>query len=212
MKMYTQDWFTHNIPYWDVIVEKYVPAKILEIGSFEGRSACYLIEELAIAHPIEIYCVDTWQGGEEHATLDMKMHEMNFNHNIVDSIQLVRNQAKVYKRKGLSIVELSRLIVEGMSESFDVVYVDGSHQASHVFADAALSFNLLRVGGVLIFDDYKYLKGKEQFDKERFSHPRIAIDSFIACHANKLRHIRFETVDNDPKHKPYQMYLEKSAI
>ena len=37
---------------------------------------------------------------------------------------------------------------------FDLIYIDGSHTAADVLTDAVLAFQLLRVGGVMIFDDY----------------------------------------------------------
>lgn len=35
---FSTDWFTHNIPSLSYIFEQFTPQRILEIGSFEGRS------------------------------------------------------------------------------------------------------------------------------------------------------------------------------
>ena len=47
MTTFTQDWFSHNIPGLESIV-KLLPSNkdILEIGSFEGRSTCWLLENV----------------------------------------------------------------------------------------------------------------------------------------------------------------------
>ena len=49
--------------------------------------------------------------------------------------------------------------------AIDFIYVDGSHQAHDVLCDAILSFKLLRVGGIVCFDDY--LWGRSAFPMER---------------------------------------------
>jgi predicted O-methyltransferase YrrM len=40
--------------------------------------------------------------------------------------------------------------------SYDLIYIDGCHLASHVQQDATLSWRLLKAGGLLIFDDYSW--------------------------------------------------------
>jgi hypothetical protein len=41
---FTRDWFSQNVPVWRQIISRDKPTKILEIGSFEGRSTCRIIE------------------------------------------------------------------------------------------------------------------------------------------------------------------------
>jgi predicted O-methyltransferase YrrM len=45
-------------------------------------------------------------------------------------------------------------ILSSNEPPFDLIYVDGSHQASDVLTDSIITFQLLRVGGVMTFDDY----------------------------------------------------------
>ena len=49
---------------------------------------------------------------------------------------------------------LSNLISQGHKESFDFIYIDPSHQAPDILTDAVLAFKLLRLSGVMVFDDY----------------------------------------------------------
>jgi hypothetical protein len=35
------------------------PSRVLKVGSYEGASACFLIDKLADAGTIETHCVDT---------------------------------------------------------------------------------------------------------------------------------------------------------
>ena len=67
---FTNSWFQSAAQKnWDVLIPEFIkPTTILEVGSYEGASACYLIEKLAPQNPIEIHYIDTWEGGVEHQT------------------------------------------------------------------------------------------------------------------------------------------------
>ena len=78
---YTQDWFSPNIPNFDRVRELIGrPERVLEIGCFEGRSTCWMLEFLLPQHG-HIVCVDSFKGGEEHADLDLSDLYWRFKHN-----------------------------------------------------------------------------------------------------------------------------------
>src|SRR5471032_697816 len=85
---FTNRWFeTVAKGLWDQLMPQLAPARILEIGSYEGASACYLIDALAARHPLELHCIDSWEGGVEHqvdgdAPADMSAVERRFHHNV----------------------------------------------------------------------------------------------------------------------------------
>jgi predicted O-methyltransferase YrrM len=54
------------------------------------------------------------------------------------------------KFKGTSYKFFSENTVK---EYFDLIYVDGSHHTDDVIVDAIKSFELLKIGGIIIFDD-----------------------------------------------------------
>ena len=66
---FTTPWFDRHAREWMGIFESEglidKPITILEIGSWEGRSTCFLLQYLKSAH---VTAVDTWQGGDEHAS------------------------------------------------------------------------------------------------------------------------------------------------
>ena len=64
---------------------------------------------------------------------------------------------------------------------FDFIYIDGSHIACDVLADAVLSWNLLKDNGIMILDDYEW-----DYFEEEFNNPRIAIDSFLKCYQSQI--------------------------
>ncbi|HXS16781.1 MAG TPA: hypothetical protein VN764_06315, partial [Polyangiaceae bacterium] len=74
---FSNTWFAQVTENWDQLLAQLKPTKILEIGSWEGASACYLIEKLGPTSNLELHCVDTWAGGIEHDE-DMKLVEQRF--------------------------------------------------------------------------------------------------------------------------------------
>lgn len=60
--------------------------------------------------------------------------------------------------------------------SFDLIYVDGNHEAEYVLEDAILAFRLLKPGGTIVFDDYGWA-GETAKD---------AIDSWARIHGPNL--------------------------
>lgn len=198
--IFSADWFSGHIPKWDVLIAKVTPRRILEIGSYEGRSACYLIESQLPKHDLEIHCVDTWEGGIEHDHDAMGTVEANFDRNVEIARVKAANRLTLHKHKSSSIDALSRLVAQGFTSAFDLIYVDGSHQAPDVLADAVLSFRLLRVGGLLIFDDYHWNPHHVLYT-DIVGLPKIAIDAFMNIYCKKCQVIS--------EYSGYQLYVAK---
>lgn len=182
---YTNDWFDSNRAVWDKLIPMIKPRKILEIGSYEGRSTCWLIDKCTQYHPIEIHCIDSWEGGIEHERSAMNDVESRFDNNISVATKNAKNKVVLHKHKSLSNIALANLITNKMTESFDLIYLDGSHQAPDVLYDAVVSFHLLRVGGVMIFDDYLWHM-EEVGKQDLFNMPKLAIDSFLNIFQRKM--------------------------
>ena len=87
---FTQDWFSHNIPVWEQLKSLLPERKsFLEIGSFEGRSAVWIVENMM--NPGDwIDCVDTWEGSEEHKNGELSGAEDRFDHNIIAALTAIR--------------------------------------------------------------------------------------------------------------------------
>jgi hypothetical protein len=77
---------------------------------------------------------------------------------------------------------------------FDAAYLDGSHIAADVLEDAVLTWRLLKPGGVLIFDDYRW-----DLYRDSVRSPGPGIDAFLAGFAGQY----------DVLHKDYQVILRK---
>jgi predicted O-methyltransferase YrrM len=197
---FTNDWFVGNIPVWDMLIPQFAPTKFLEIGSYEGRSTCHLIEKFGVKTPIEFHCVDTWEGGVEHVRATMSDVERRFDHNIAIARSKATHPVHLVKHKKYSNLALAELIAAGRSGAFDVIYIDGSHQAPDVLSDCVLSFQLLRNGGLMIFDDY--LWSMEAMGKQDgYNMPKPAIDAFLNIYQRKMQVVRGAPV--------YQLYAAK---
>ncbi len=202
---FTNKWFEGAAKgAWDALIPQINPTRILEIGSYEGASTCYLIEKLAATRPIEIHCVDTWEGGIEHqeggnVQTNMSAVEQRFHHNIQTANQRVEGNARVSIHKGYSDAVLTQLLAQGMRDHFDFIYVDGSHQAPDVLCDAVLSFRLLRKGGVIAFDDYLWQETLP-YGTDPIRCPKPAIDAFTNIYCRKVRIITAPL---------YQLYVQK---
>lgn len=177
---FTSNWVDLYRGIWTNILTTWPARKILEIGSFEGRSTCFFIEALSQAGTGEIYCIDTWEGGEEHADNDMSAVERRFHSNISLTREQSGSKVEVHPRKGLSFPLLNQLYAEGHAGSFDLAYVDGSHQAPDVLGDLVMSYHLLKAGGVMICDDYVWRHGNILHE------PKLAIDSFSSIFRDTL--------------------------
>ena len=199
---FTNNWFeTSAKAIWSQIFNQTKPKKILEIGSYEGASTCFLIETLSLYHDsFEIYAIDTWDGGVEHKDMkvNMKLVEERFHKNTSLAIKNSSKKIELKTFKDKSINALSKLITNQKSNYFDFIYIDGSHMASDVLSDAILSFELLKINGIIGFDDYLW---KLPNSNNLLTNPKIAIDSFTNIFA--LRSAIFRT----PNH---QVYIKKT--
>jgi hypothetical protein len=189
---FTNDWFEISARgAWDQLIPMVKPTKVLEVGSYEGASACYLITRVAQDAPLEIHCVDTWEGGIEHkpggyAETDMKSVEGRFHYNVQLAIDSVPHAVDLVVHKDSSDSALARLLAGNKRNYFDFIYIDGSHQAPDVLTDAVLAFPLLRVGGVLAFDDYLWAEALP-YGRDPLRCPKPAIDAFVNLNFRRLQ-------------------------
>ncbi|XXX74543.1 class I SAM-dependent methyltransferase [Sorangium sp. So ce134] len=163
----TQDWFSHNVPSWESALAPLRGApdvRCLEIGSFEGLSACWLLENVLTHETSRIVCIDPFDGpGQLQA-------ERHFDHNV----RQTGAGHKVTKLKGYSRQALPLLA----GSTFDIAYVDGSHHPVDTLQDALSVWPLLRRGGLAIFDDYAI---GAHYPKELAAaiDPKPGIDAFL---------------------------------
>jgi len=113
-----------------------------------------MIDHFSKAAPLEVFCIDDWVGGADHNEFDMEVVEQRFNRNIERAITGTVNLVKVQKCKGRSIEMLAAFLSNGYRDYFDLIFVDGSHEAPDVLGDLVIAYQLCAIGGLIIVDDY----------------------------------------------------------
>lgn len=181
---FSQDWTSRNIPVWTRVLG---PMKgkpdlnYLEVGVFEGRTVAWMLENV-LTHPTaRLTGIDIFLGDLEARYLA--------------TLEATGQADKATTITGYSQVELKRL----PAESFDIIYIDGSHTADDVLADAVLSWQLLKDDGILIFDDYTWAGRPPTGRLPSELRPRVAIDAFITSYRNYLTVV----------HREYQVIVRK---
>lgn len=180
---FTKDWFKWSPPVWKQLIQHLPDHKrFLEIGSFEGMSAVWTIENM-ISDGGEIICIDTWEGGAEHVNNEMVGAEDRFHHNITE-VRKKYPQRAVVSFKDTSTNALAALLTLDKSNfiPFDFIYIDGSHLAKDVLTDACMAWPMLKKGGFMVFDDYVWKpEGFTLLDR-----PKFAVDVFTSLFENEL--------------------------
>lgn len=176
MKKYkfTVDLFSHAIPN----IEKYITNKItkkfdnvLEIGSYEGKSACYWLENL-MEDNASLTCIDSWED---------KLCQILFTYNI----NLVKSDNQSVKSiKGYAKNVLPVLLNDPPLRKYDFIYVDGDHREEAVYSDLCLSFNMCKANGLILCDDYLLLQTQEATADG--ANCKAGIDKFIEEYKDKI--------------------------
>lgn len=144
---FSENWFEHNIPHWQRWLGDLAGRaglRALEIGSFEGRSTQWLCEHILTADDARIDCLDLFAADPVYGDYIERFRANTAPH-----------AHKIREYPGYSFDSLRK--VEG---PYDIVYIDGWHSAFGALSDGVMSWPLLNVGGVMIFDDYLWVPPK----------------------------------------------------
>jgi predicted O-methyltransferase YrrM len=151
---------------------KETPAVGMEIGAFKGETAVWMLSNI-FTHPgVRYTVVDTFAGGAEHHVRGIDCTGLEAS---CRAALAPFPRARIIKGDSASVLRWV------MPDSLDFVYVDAAHDAASVLRDGVLAFDLLKSGGVIVFDDYEWQDMPDRLDR-----PKLAIDAFLACYARKL--------------------------
>ena len=191
-KDFSNDWFTMNIETWLRVLDPYKsrPMEILEVGSWEGRSAIAFLEIFPLS---KLTCVDKF-GGEpidpnNHLLRDQfQKQEGRFDRNTA------QYASRLTKMKGRASAMLDSLAQD--KRQFDIIHIDADHSRSAVLTDSVMTWPLLRTGGVLIWDDVQF-----HLEWEPSERPADAIKMFCAMFGDSFREL----------HRGWQLIVKKEG-
>jgi hypothetical protein len=167
--IFTNDWLSSKVDIWNRVIKPLGSINnILEVGSYEGRSAIWFIENI-LSENTSISCVDDWSWADDESLFDK-------------NIEIVKNKfptIDVIKLSGDSQIKLAELLLN--KKTYDLIYIDGKCDASKRLSDACGAWTLLNLNGVMVFDDYLYISEEANL--------KLAIDYFCTIFQNKYKYL-----------------------
>lgn len=150
--------------------------KFLQIGVFTGNASAWLLENILTDPTSILVDVDPWCGNLQHESV-YEWSEVEAAHT---------EQTKAHGKKVHKFKAFSKDWLESHREGgFDFIYIDGDHTPEAVTIDSSLSWDLLKSGGIMAFDDYEW-NHPDGFDKN----PKPAIDKFLQEHKDEIEILR----------------------
>ena len=161
-KELTKNWLGEKLIFWfDALAPlRDKPSNLLEVGSYEGRSAIAFLEYLPRCH---LTAVDIFVDPNVEARFDRNMR---------------RYGSRVTKIKDRAAPTMDRMLKERVL--FDVIYLDTGKSKSVSFVYSALAWPLLRTGGVIIWDDLIWGQDRPE-DDQPGAGIRLFADMFSDC-------------------------------
>ena len=144
-------WFNYAESYDQIVHEIPDDGKILEIGSFLGRSTHYLATSLMNANKenVKIYCVDTFHGSSEHVNLQLPK---DFFSMFKENLKFFIGREMVIPCQGRS--DDKDILDKFSDEFFDYIMIDGAHEHEAVMDDIENWWPKLKKDGLMFGDDY----------------------------------------------------------
>jgi len=150
--------------------------KFLQIGVFTGNASAWLLKNILTDPSSLLVDIDPWCGNLPHESV----------YNWDDIQEAYQEQVASYGKKVQSFKAFSGDWLKQHREGgFDFIYIDGDHLPESVTLDADLSWDLLKSGGIMAFDDYEW-DHPDGTDKN----PKPAIDAWLAKHKDDIEVFR----------------------
>ena len=152
-----QGWFDFQQVYDQAVRDAPVAAHFVEVGSWKGKSAAYMLEQIqASGKRIQFDCVDTWEGSDEAPHLGDPAVIAGTLFDVFTANMLpFAGHYKAMRGPSVAVAEQ----YEPGTLSF--VFIDASHDYQNVVSDIKAWLPLIRPGGVLAGHDYNHAPVRE---------------------------------------------------
>lgn len=119
----------------------------VEIGTLEGRSACWMMQNILTNRHSRATLVDCYmQGGKKAATLAYQARQ---------NLRPFGHRVKLHNARSIDVLPRMKPV-----PTFDIAYIDGDHTALGGCLDTCLAWPLVKIGGIVAFDDWTHPKFK----------------------------------------------------
>jgi predicted O-methyltransferase YrrM len=176
---FTRRWFkVRNQATWSTYLpERFTgdkPVNMVQVGVFEGADLIWCLQNILTHKDSRAVAIDPWG-----KTTKLSQSFMD------DSYKRAVHNLSPWSRKVKVIRESSHIVLPNLKRSFDhngvqigagdydLIVIDGDHNATAVYKDAVDSMELIKEGGWILFDDYYNRIQKKH-------HVAEGVDDFLA--------------------------------
>jgi predicted O-methyltransferase YrrM len=193
-KEFVFDWTSAHFPGWTAVFASFRarPLRILEIGSYEGRSAVFFLNYFSGS---TLVCIDLWNTSALEPDIVKRLPEAVTEAAHVEGRfdrNLSQFSSRLTKIAGNSSDVLPQLGLQ--SERFDLIYVDGDHKSAPTYRDCTLAWPLLKSNGILVIDDYEFDLGLPEENR-----PKRGVDAFLRSVSGQYEEL----------HRAYQIIIRR---
>lgn len=150
------------------------PIRYLEIGTFYGANLFSVAKTYGLHSDSRLHCIDPWLDYADYP--EYKEKQETIYSTFLKNLESSGEKEKITVHRGFSHEKIPAF----QDEFFDLIYIDGNHEAEYVLEDAVLCFRKLKTGGILIFDDYGW--GGPDLTQR-------GIDAFLSGYKKRIEHL-----------------------
>jgi hypothetical protein len=170
-----ENWFNYENLYSDVVRKFDSGAHFVEVGTWKGKSACYMAVEIINSEKdIKFDCVDTWEVVEEGWNFCALPKFNNLFNIFKKNIEPVKNKINIIK--SISWDAASRYD----DNSLDFVFLDAGHNYESVKKDIQAWLPKVKVGGILAGHDW-LLEGVKKAVLELIPESKVRVLCPLNC-------------------------------
>lgn len=138
-----EGWFSFGDLYKEAVYNAKDGDVFVEIGSWKGRSAAFMIVEIINSKKnIDFYCIDSWKGDKSGFLKGIDVYDEFLTNmsSVLDKIKMVRKLS----------IEASK---DFKDKSVDFIFIDASHDYQSVLEDIQHWYPKLKDGGLMAGHD-----------------------------------------------------------
>lgn len=170
----SENWFDYG-DFYSYIVKRFNSgSKFVEVGTWKGRSACYLAVEIINSNKdIKFDCVDTWEYVSTSSEISLDqchgLYEI-----FLTNIEPVKHIIKPVRSLSWEAANLYE------DHSLDFVFIDAGHDYESVKKDITAWFPKIKQTGIIAGHDYHYNVGVYPAVNEFFK-PKYNVNQHGSC-------------------------------